>query len=274
MQQWWETDQYQYEDPIPKEFYLLAGPNGIGVVKAFEDGRTSKGWGSDQFMDNYLADRFNDQIARVGWISGRWNFAFLMRTMRLVCIDIDGKNGGNEHIGKLGQLPYTLAETSKSGNGHHLFYSTPWDTWDDEKGFAAFRDRIGVVQGVDVRSVGCVYHYPGQKWNGRPIEVLPKYLRHVWEADEAAGEKQVQEIVALLDAGDDEQLLVVQDGLFKDLAKPIPAGRRNTTLYAIGVKMLMAGVLDWELAISNRGLQLGLDGDEMKKLVSNIEKYR
>lgn len=272
MQQWWETDQYQYEDPIPKEFYLLAGPNGIGVVKAFEDGRTSKGWGSDQFMDNYLADRFNDQIARVGWISGRWNFAFLMRTMRLVCIDIDGKNGGIEHVGKLGMLPPTLAETSKSGDGYHLFYATD-EQWDGGKGYAKFRDRIGAVQGVDVRSVGCVYHVPGQKWNNLPIVPLPKYLDTVWTSDEAAGERQVNEIIALLDAGVEDEIAVAQHQLLDDLAKPIPQGRRNTTLYAIGVKMRLLGIPDWDARISARGLKIGLDQDEVVKILANIEKY-
>lgn len=270
--QWFENDKYVVEDPIPAQFSTYAGPNGVATVKAFEDGKTSKGWGAEKFMKNYEALKFNDQIAKVGWISSRWNFAFVMRSLDLVCIDIDGKNGGVEHVGKLGMLPPTLAETSKSGDGYHLFYSTG-DTWDDEKGFAKFRDRIGTVQGVDIRSVGCVYHFPGQKWNSRPIAPLPAFLDNLWTADELSGAVQVQELTALLTEGSEDELLVVKTQLLKDLQRPIPAGRRNITLYAIGVKMKMLDITGWQMLLVNRGLAVGLDSVEMDKLIANVERY-
>jgi hypothetical protein len=271
---WWETDTFADDIAIPDPMHQMAGPNGLAVVKVFDDGRTSKGWSQKEFMQNYLKHKFNMQIALVGWITGRWNFAFLMRSLKMVCIDIDGKNGGFDNIGKLGMLPPTLAETSKSGDGFHLFYATPWDVWDDDLGFAMFKDRIGAVQGVDVRSVGCVYHYPGQKWNTRPVADLPNYLKQRWEADQAAGDKQVQEIIALLDAGDDAELMVAQDSLLKDLDKPIPAGRRNNTLYAIGVKMMVLNIPHWDGLLYQRGLKVGLDQQEMGKLIDNIKKYQ
>jgi len=277
--QWWETDKYTVDTAIPAEFEKVAGPKGVAVVKANADGSTTRGWGMTKdgrgwsFMDNYLALKFNDQIAKVGWLSGRWDFAFVMRSMKLICIDIDGKNGGLEHIGKLGMLPHTLAETSKSGNGYHLFYSTPSDTWDEDKGFALFKDRIGVVQGVDIRAVGCVYHFSGQLWNDRKIAELPDYQHNTWLARAKKTEKEVDEIIELLDAGDEDALLVAQTGLVTDLAKPIPAGRRNITLFAIGNQMKLAQVPSWDAHIIARAKQVGLDNDEVSKLVSNIKKY-
>ena len=107
---WFETEQYTVEEPIPNMLHAFAGPNGIAVVKAYDDGKTSKGWGAEKFMKNYETLKFNDQIAKVGWLSGRWDFAFVMRSLQLVCIDIDGKNGGIENAGKLGMLPLTLAD--------------------------------------------------------------------------------------------------------------------------------------------------------------------
>ena len=63
-------------------------------------------------------------------------------------------------------LPPTLAETSKSGDGYHLFYLVD-EEWDDEKGYGLLGDRIGIEQGVDIRATGCVYHHPQQRWNDR-----------------------------------------------------------------------------------------------------------
>lgn len=278
--QWWETDKYTVETPIPTEFEQYAGPKGIATVRTFSDGRTAPGWGlvpardGTSFMDNYRANKFNTQIAKVGWLSNRWQFAFVMRSMALVCIDIDGKNGGFENVGGLGMLPPTLAETSKSGDGYHLFYSTPWDVWNDMAGFAWMKDRIGIKPGVDIRAVGCVYHYWPQRWNTRPVEVLTPYLRSTWEQQKKNAVTDVQDILDLLDSGSEDEVLVFRASLMEDLKKDIPEGKRNTTLYAIGVQMLSAGITGWETLITNRGLDLGLDQDEMDKLITNVRRYR
>src|SRR5690606_30401280 len=102
--------------------------------------------------------------------------AYVMRSVRLVAIDIDGKNGGLEHVTEIGALPLTMAERSKSGNGYHLFYETD-DVWDVDEGFAQIPDQIGFVQGVDIRGTGCVYHFPAQRWNNRKVTKLPDWLR-------------------------------------------------------------------------------------------------
>ena len=88
--------------------------------------------GADGFMPRYLRGVFNSRRVVYGYERGKWAYAFVMRSMRLVCVDIDGKNGGLEHAKKLGLLPPTLAETSKSGDGYHLFYLVD-EEWDDEK---------------------------------------------------------------------------------------------------------------------------------------------
>src|SRR6478752_6409049 len=145
---WWMTDTYDVDDPIPEAMSMLDGPKGIALVKAWPDGRTDAGWGltskyGDGFMARYNRGEFNARRVLYGFNRGKWNFAFIMRSMQLVCIDIDGKNGGLEHAKHLGALPMTLSETSKSGDGYHLFYRTD-EVWDPDYGFAILNDRIGI----------------------------------------------------------------------------------------------------------------------------------
>ena len=83
----------------------------------------------------------------------------------------------NPGLAALGILPPTLAETSKSGNGYHLFYLVSEDEWDPNAGFGMFGDRIGIEQGVDFRGTGCVYHYQSQRWNDRPLAELPDRIK-------------------------------------------------------------------------------------------------
>lgn len=276
---WWETDTYKVDAIVPKEFLKAAGPSGVACVRAYDDGKTAPGWGMKPdkngftFMDNYQAGRFDPQIAKIGMLSGRWSFAFVMRSMSLVCIDIDGKNGGMENVGKLGLLPETLAETSRSGNGYHLFYKVSDDVWNDKLGFAMFNDRIGIVPGVDVRALGCVYHVKQQRWNDRPIAELPPTLKASLQAKQAQVDDDVKVITALLDSGDRDEILVMQHTLVQDLKKPIPQGRRNTTLFAIGTQMKIADVKDWDELLYLRGRQVGLDKREADKIVENVKKY-
>lgn len=42
---WWRTDDYDVDTPVPQDLVEFAGPKGIALVKAYEDGRTQKGWG-------------------------------------------------------------------------------------------------------------------------------------------------------------------------------------------------------------------------------------
>lgn len=275
---WWQTDDYNGAELMPIEFKDLAGPYGTATVRAFASGKTDPGWGLSSpkglgFMDNYKSGQFNFYKAEVGWVSARWHFAFVMRAFQMVCIDIDGKNNGFANAGKLGLLPETRAETSKSGNGYHLFYSTPWDVWDEDKGFAMFKDRIALYEGIDIRAVGCVYHTPGQKWNDRAVAELPEYLKDKWLTDAEQEVAQSESIRAAVAAKDPDTLLVIQGSLEHDLKKPIPPGRRNTTLFAIGSKMMLSGYPGWDDKVYKRALAAGLDQQEAGKIVANIKRY-
>jgi hypothetical protein len=61
--------------------------------------------------------------------------------------------------------------------------------------------------------------------------------------------------------------------LVDDLAKPIPPGRRNTTLFAIGSKMFLAQIPNWDALVAKRADEVGLDSDETDKLLANIKRY-
>jgi Bifunctional DNA primase/polymerase, N-terminal len=275
---WWKTDNYIGTVPIPPDLEERAGPEGVALVRLWASGKTDAGWGLNGpgsqpgFIERYTKKRFETFRVLFGYEHRRWNFAFVMRSMRVVCIDIDGKNGGFNHVGKLGMLPYTLAEVSKSGNGFHLFYEVD-DVWDDKIGFGRFGDRIALEQGVDFRGTGCVFHHAEQRWNSRPIAKLPQHLEQRLVKKDQAVAAQVEAIIKILDSGDQTEVLLMHDTLISDLAKPIPPGRRNTTLFAIGNQMKQAGVPSWETSLYDRAIQVGLDSEEAKKLVSNVTKY-
>lgn len=270
---WWEnTDEYWSDRSLPLVFSHEAGPYGVALVRVWKNGKTDPGWGGEKFIENYSRKIFDTDRILEGHEKDLHAFAIVMRSVRMVCIDIDGKNGGLEGVNALGNLPYTLAETSKSGNGYHLFYKVP-ETWEADAGFARFKDRIGLAQGVDMRSTGCVYHHKGQQWNGRNIANLPWHLTNMLEKREQAAANVVAVIEKTLESGDVEEILMMQDQLKDELAKPISQGKRNNTLFAIGSQMFLAGVPDWKEALHARALAVGLDKDEADKLVANVGKY-
>jgi hypothetical protein len=277
---WWETDEYTEESAIPPQFNGLeiAGPNDLALVKVYENGTTQKGWGlnpppgdRDGFYPRYMRGEFTPKRALHGYEEGAHGFAFVMRSMRMIVVDIDGKNRGLEFVRELGMLTPTLAETSKSGNGYHLWYATD-ERWLEDIGFAGVNDSIGIVQGVDIRNTGCVYHWPQQRWNDRRVAAVPG---HLWQRllDKAQRRdlvsKQIQNTIM---QGDETEILMLKDDLVTELNKPIKQGLRNTTLFAIGNKMRQAGILDWEKQVMERGDQIGLPIAEVERIVANIAR--
>ena len=275
---WWQIDEYTYDAPLVSTFDEQAGPKGVALVKAWPSGVTDPGWGlrggplGGGFMERYMRGEFNERRVLHGYNKELWAFAIVMRSVRLVCIDIDGKNGGLEHAKKLGMLPYTLAETSKSGNGYHLFYLVE-EEWDDVTGFGLLADRIGLEQGVDIRATGCVYHHKQQRWNGRAVALLPDHLKEALTHREQKIAAQTERITKVLSADDTLEVLMMQDEILGDLAKPIPPGKRNVTLFAIGSQMQTAQIPDWDEKLKDRAGQIGLSDEEANKIVANINRY-
>lgn len=274
---WWRTDNYWMQDAVPIDLVTEAGPKGVALVRAWPDGRTDPGWGlaggnGEGFGPRYNRGEFNAKRILYGYERDKWAFAFIMRSLKVLCVDIDGKNGGFEHAGKLGLLPPTLAETSKSGNGYHLFYLHD-EPWLGDAGFGEISDRIGVEQGVDVRAVGCVYHYPSQRWNDKRLAPAPKQLIELLKHRDQKVQASNQRIASVLASGDPLEVLLMNDEFERDLAKPIPAGKRNNTLFAIGSKMATAGISGWETKVGDRAQQVGLPDEEITKLIANITRY-
>jgi hypothetical protein len=278
---WWETDEYTVDAllaPQMLENPRLWGPQGPALVRAYEGGSTQAGWGltppqgsEDGFMARYTRGEFLPRRTEYGYDKGSHAAAIVMRSSRLVCVDIDGKNGGLEHAPSLGALPLTLAETSKSGNGYHLYYAVQ-EMWTEDEGFGLLADAIGIVTGVDIRAVGCVYHYPSQRWNEREIAEIPE-----WFLDKLLERKARRAVFTAqamkLDTLDETEILIMHAELLDELAKPIPAGKRNTSLFAIGHKLKSAGVPNWEGHLTARADDLGLSADESDRIVRNIGRY-
>lgn len=276
---WWRNDAYDKDFPVVEDFESLAGPEGVALVKTWPDGRTDKGWGlqpppgsTEGFMPRYNRGEFNARRVIYGFSRGKWAFAFVMRSVRLVCIDIDGKNGGLEQALKLGALPPTLAETSKGGNGYHLFYEVD-EEWDLATGFGLFGDRIGIEQGVDFRATGCVYHHSQQRWNDRPAVKLPKHLHSLLTNRQQKITATAERIQKILADPDEMETLMMHVELIEELNKQIPVGKRNNTLFAIGSQMQEAQVPKWDELLSDRAGKLGLDDEEIAKLCANISRY-
>lgn len=277
---WWEDPkQYAIDAIIPAELKAEKywGPKGPALVKAYADGSTQRGWGlsakdgQPSFMVRYENGEFLPERAEHGYDSGAHAVALVMRSARLVCIDIDGKNGGDQHVTQIGLLPKTLAETSKSGNGWHLFYYVDED-WDIKEGFGESPDQIGYVTGVDIRSVGCVYHHNTQRWNSTPIAPLPTWLRDKLLAKKKARIAKASQLKQLAQLDDTERLLA-HASLLDELQKPLKQGTRNTTLFAIGSQLMLADYPNWQGAIHARATDIGLPELEADRLVQNIENY-
>ena len=280
-QPWWQTNDYQLVIPVPAplEDETLWGERGPAMVRLWAGGKTDRGWGLKDkegqgpgFIQRYKRGDFLPRKILHGYHHGNHEFAWVMRSGRLVVIDIDGKNGGFDHVSKLGFLPPTLAETSKSGNGYHLFYSVQ-DEWSPDGGFGEYHDYIGIETGVDVRGTGCVYHYRTQRWNGAGVAPLPEHLVERLHKKHVARAVQASTIEKILENYDDEEILTMHDSLLAELARPIPEGRRNMTLYALGCQLMQAKVPDWENAILDRAAALDMEPEEGDKIVANIQAY-
>lgn len=277
---WWKTDDYVVDELYPESLLSLAGPQGLAYVQVFADGKTSKGWGLGEhpsgkspFMFNYESTRMSGKMAARRFKQKGMPHALVTRSAKVICVDIDGKNGGFEHAHEvIGNSQPTLAETSKSGTGYHLFYEVEQD-WDSDTGYGSLPDRVGIATGVDIRAVGCVYRFPSQRWNERSIVPAPKHLVDSLTKHATRVKESTRQILSTVQNSEDWEILLMGQDLLAELAEPIKPGNRNKTLFAIGSKLMLATVPDWEQAIQDRANEIGLDASEAYKIVQNVKSY-
>lgn len=288
---WYEKDdQYTLAVATPPELLrgVTTGPAGLALVDVYGDGRTLSGWGlaplpatetrpaRPGFMIDYVRGRFRAEPRVRKFETREQPFAFVMRATNLLALDIDrhlddGGADGFTGVRQLGLLPPTLAETSKSGAGRHLFYRVP-DAWEQDRGFDRFDDVIGLVPGVDVRTTGCVYHYAPQRWNELPIADAPVALLQLLDERRHRKTTKAAAIAAAAANPDDLETLIMHDSLLTELNKPIASGKRNNSLFAIGVQMKDAGFPNWQDQLRRRAGELFMDAGEDEKIIRNIER--
>lgn len=261
----WYEDSSQYSEGTPwADIDVYSGPCGTAVVHVYGE-KTQPGWGAERFMKNYTREFFTTRDVTDP-------FALVMRSLRLLCVDIDGKNNGYKEAHKL-ELPPTLAETSKSGNGHHLFYSYP-DEWDEQQGYAGQPDRIGMWPGIDIKSSGVVYHHEQQRWNSEAIAVIPD---SIWDRLQARNARDAHLRVTPSQASEmtDEDLKFKRDLLLIELSKHRKDGR-DTSLWRIGASLLNLGVDEEYMSekILAAGLKWDVDRETLvNKIIPNIISY-
>jgi hypothetical protein len=267
--QWYEDDrQYVINKPIPLEFEEYGT---LSLIRVYSKGGTETGWGAKDWAEQREAGRFDPDRSVRYFEKYQQPFAFVMRSIPFVCIDVDGKNNGQAFTNML-QLPETLAERSKSGNGWHLIYRVPGAAFDSKRGFAEMEDHNGVLPGIDVRGTGAMFHYPNQQWNRTKAADLPMSLYALLENAQRIRHNARLTAGGTLGLSEDE-LVIVHDRLATQLAMRAPVGTRNQRLYAIGTQMFASNYPDWEMQIRLRGEQLGLDVDEVEQILENIIKY-
>ena len=267
--QWFEdAKQYVVPDPVPDEFTDYGT---LSLVRVGSGGKTESGWGAKDFVANREAGRFGAQRSIDAFMKFRQPFAFVMRSVPFVAVDIDGKNGGIQTATIL-RLPRTLAETSKSGNGYHLFYRIPMARWNAKRGFDDLEDHNGIIPGVDIRGTGVIFHHDTQRWNMEPIADLPMSLY-----DLLTRAKEIRHNAKVTRNGaeglDEDELVLVHDRLTNQLAGPAKVGTRNQRLFAIGTQMYATHYPEWDVRVIERGRELGLGEQELDSIIQNIIKY-
>jgi len=265
----WYENMEQYTNPagLPPAWGYRGN---LALVHVQSSGATTSGWGRQDFVLNHGQGKFQPEKYLKRFGHGR-AFGIVMRSVPLLCIDIDGKNGGFQAARVL-ELPPTLAETSKSGNGLHLFYRVAGADWDPNYAYDEIPDVIGLLPGVDVKATGIVYHFPQQRWNGATIAYVPKGVMNLLSARKRTIEISKERVQAskLLDP---EERAILADELMDELQRPLPDGRRNTTLFAWGCKA--DGVVkDWPLHLHLRGEQAGLSSSELVQIIKSVQSYR
>ena len=265
----WFEDKAQYtdDDALPKSLARDIYPD---VVRVYPDGTTQPGWGVKDYVASRAMGRFTRDTIITRFDHHGLPFGIIMRSIPVVCIDIDGKNGGIEMARTL-DLPPTTAETSRSGNGFHLYYQLQ-DSWTANRGFQMIPDMIGLLPGVDIKGTGIVYHYQQQEWNDKPLADIPRVFNNL-----LTRVRDAKRITRVTRSGTSslspDELVMVHDKLETELRTSFMPGSRNTKLFAIGAKLFAAAHPSWHHLVFDRGIEIGLDAEELEGIIRNIQQY-
>lgn len=265
--QWFEDNtQYMNDIPVPLQFHIET----LSLIRVYPNGKTQPGWGAKEFVDSLIRNAFAPARAIKFYLKYKQPFAFVMRSLPVICVDIDGKNGGIK-TAQILKLAPTLAERSRSLNGYHLFYKVYPSIWNTLRGYDEFPDITGLIPGVDIKGTGAVFHYPNQRWNDLDMALLPASLEKLLtSARDVKRHSRMSEGTKNLNQDD---LVIIHDELLQQLESRFTPGTRNNKLFAIGAQMYAAGYPSWDIALYDRGVEIGLDLTEITDMITNIEKY-
>ncbi|QOC56094.1 DNA primase/polymerase [Microbacterium phage Zhengyi] len=270
--QWFEDkEQYIVDEPVAPQIMNEYGER-LDLVRLFPSGKTQPGWNNKEFMENHDRGAFAPKRALRFFNRYDMPFGLLMRSVPLVGIDIDGKNGGIETSNAL-RLTRSLAETSRSGDGFHIVYSVPFTQWNPKTGYSELPDLLGLIPGVDIKGTGLLFHHSSQKWNNLRIAPLPPTLFDL--ITNTRDSRQLRRLAREVKAPemDPDDLVIVHDQLKTSLEGKFPVGGRNQKLFALGAQMRAAAYPHWEKALYERGAQIGLDKEEISSIIKNIDAY-
>src|SRR5690349_21418285 len=103
--QWFEkNDQYDQKIALPGQ--IQSYPR-LSLIRLFSSGKTQPGWSAKKFVRNEEEGAFDPKRALKFYEKYNMPFAIVMRSVPLICVDIDGKNDGIKTARALG-LPPTL----------------------------------------------------------------------------------------------------------------------------------------------------------------------
>lgn len=177
-----------------------------------------------------------------------------------VVLDVDSYKGGEDSLGRLGQLPHTV-ESLTGGGGRHILFTHPGTVVGNSA------NKIGA--GLDVRGDGgYIVAPPSLHKSGK---------RYEWESSSDPSETPLAPFpdailaaiatssVALADSGDD--------------SIPIPQGQRNQTLASIAGSMRRKGVPSSVIATAIRETNLArceppLADSEVSAIAKSVCRYK
>ena len=172
----------------------------------------------------------------------------------LIAIDFDPRNGGDESLRDLGELPVTVTALT-GGGGCHLIYHPDED----------YRNGTGIAPGVDVRSSGAYLVVPpSQHVSGRLYE---------WEIGCAPGDISPAALPDVIKG-------LMQNGRPRapEVGESIPEGERNSTLTSVAGSMRRRGLEEAEIAATIMAVNTNrcappLPDHEVREIARSVSRY-